>query len=232
MKKLITIISLFFPFFGMPQSIQGIGPFKIGITTIDIIQKIETDNNAKFVKVYSKEEFSNKTPERDRYMYHIELVRSNDSVRDIIYEASIDPRVRTFYITYYKVNDIAIRDIKIKFFNDTLFYVSVFPSESLVNAIELKYGQGKKKESVMKSDCIDKLTNKNFENHITDYTWRDDSIFIGRSSSTIYSTYDCKPHSSFSFFAWDKSISDVVYKYEKSRPDGRKILTKDQLKDF
>ena len=131
---LLSLAFLFFSILSFAQDkITGFGKLQLGITVNDIPEL----SNAK--KISSFDQF-----------YSIVYVNRSRSAYEVVCDTAeqypqgyYDTRVRQFQIGNYDLTDkINVKDITLKFFNDTLFFIQIGDTK-MSELMKTKYGEGK-----------------------------------------------------------------------------------------
>ena len=132
MKKTVLIFLLAIPSLAFCQLLSGIGPFKIGITTTDIIDSLSKDGLHGVV-------------ETNDYLTFVDPPTHNIYIPTFdspVYPALRD--VKYYMIGYVVVSGIGITNLRLKFYKNRLYEIhtgkNVF---KLTEALELKYGKPK-----------------------------------------------------------------------------------------
>lgn len=172
--------------------IQGIGIFKIGMTLNELNVLYQ---NIPEVEMSSSEYYSLKHP--------IVLVKpKSDNLLFIdlsILNGSFCPQTKQYKVNQYNVSNLNL-ELEIYFYKDKLFKIST-TSALIHNAIETKYGEGKKGSRSKDITCISKLTGLTFSQKESSFSqeWKNGYIL---ASSLLFNSFDssCKEsaYSSFS----------------------------------
>lgn len=194
MKQLLLLIFLA-PISSFCQSkIDGIGPFRIGRTTIDIIDQIVKEKNVKVKQSSSG---------LDTYAPEGYLLKKTKNIFILIDpklgeikhpELRHDPNVKIYFIDYFEISGISISKLFLSFYKDTLYSVYADGSNELTEAMTLKYGQPKIESKVSKVKCSNRIAGE-FEveekNYTSEWTTGIDSI-KATSYSSIYYNDKCE----------------------------------------
>jgi hypothetical protein len=141
MKKVFILVIFLFAYFGLcaQDKITGFGKLKLG-SPITIIYEMGYDVKP----VTSMSEYVNYVYEYN-FSTDIYEILSDSTQKSRIPETPIDHRVKTFVVPKYAVTDnIEIKGIKLKFFNDSLISIQCNANKDLEEALTLKYGEPKK----------------------------------------------------------------------------------------
>ena len=149
MKATITAIltSLSLICFCQTNAPAGLGPFKIGQTTTDIINQVKTEIGY----------YGNPLP----FTSSESLRLLGELLVDTVEYQNDDPNLltipgaRVFKITTYKIAGTSISDLYLSFYNDTLVKITVgeLSAQNVCEAFELKYDKGVKKEKAVADNC-------------------------------------------------------------------------------
>lgn len=132
------------------STVEGIGPFKIHKTNINIIDSLKKlDNEFYYIKTYS--DYSS-IKFKDKIISEV-LSDSTKEYNDIL-ESTICPKGRVFYIPEIVISDITIKDLFLTFYNETLINIKCEYSSELLEAFKLKYGKPTITEYTKEYKCI------------------------------------------------------------------------------
>src|SRR5574338_8262 len=140
MKQSLLVL-LFTPFIALCQNkIDGIGQFRIGKTTLNIISQISDDKHVKVKESHSA---------LDEYRANGSLYKKTKNIFIIMEPKSGDidnanylhnPDCKSYFIDYYEVSGVPVCKLYLFFFKDTLYSISCDGSVELNDAMTLKYG--------------------------------------------------------------------------------------------
>jgi hypothetical protein len=216
-------------------AISGIGPFKISVTTTEIIQQLEAELGTNCINIKSSSDFFNER--RNSKVLIAELFP--DTVNEYMGPsyASFCPQSRVFYVSSYIVSGIELREAYLKFYKDTLYELLCDRTEQLIEAITIKYGEPKKERKNDSVECgylRSGNTIKLSEYSITE-EWRNNSII---AYGTIYNRFNSKCEESinsyFSIYNLD-TTTEERYCYEarqKQLEAKKRELKRNKLSDF
>lgn len=134
LKKIILSILFCMSVIATNAQMQGFGNLKIGMS----ISSIPELSNAE--KITTIRELL-----KNEGLRPVELVA--DSLMEISYNrvGSYYPGVRIFIVPSMNITpEIILKNIKLSFINDSLYAISVDPSDNLIEALTFKYGEPKK----------------------------------------------------------------------------------------
>lgn len=217
MKKLLSLfisLSILGTSFSQEQKIEGIGLFKIGQTHVSILDKLSEDLSTKIVNCNSSSDFYEIEQSRTKYIVQIfpDTVKEYNSPSG----SSLCPNVKSFSIKGVYVAGIQLKDLKLKFFNDTLYYLSCDYTSDISEAMKLKYGVGKLETKKNEIECKNSYSGtKRTLTETTIYeTWDNNDITaIGRILE-FYST-KCERLLTSLFSVYDKRKYLTVYNKEE-----------------
>jgi len=200
-----------------PPKIIGIGRLQIGVTTIDSLVSIVglpldtssviTGHLYKQAKKTEMVELIKPVGEHTQYL--------DTFAREFV------PCYRIVRLTEWKLQDLALHDIRLTFLHDTLMSFRSDIALSLIGILSREYGPPEIISERPIVSCVDKLTGlkSDFEGEITDITWKE-----GECSATIFisNNYNskCEKESSSSFTMKNTTMYDgyrkMIRKTEKA----------------
>lgn len=237
MKAFFSLL-IILPLFINAQKIEGFGQLKIGKTLNQIINDLAIDT-----KTIIDESKGDKLKFYDLYMPKKTVLLKFDTLRKEKYEFdyyySKNPKVTKLILPNYKVSDIAITDITLSFYNDTLYMINVKnPTKDFKSAFEAKYGSGDVKQESKTVKCSSAFQSS-FEveekTFTTSWPSNDSSIVV---ISVLSSYRDSKCQEQFlTYFLVQNKITNKLVEFEAKEFTNRISLKKDQelkskLKDF
>lgn len=114
------------------DKIEGIGPFRINVTTVADFQQTAKDSHNKIGTIDHDE-----TP-----AYNVsEILLNRKNPDDMHPDASYCPDGRVFYVERFKVAGITLKRLYLTFYKDRLVYLTCIPEKTIANALKLKYGE-------------------------------------------------------------------------------------------
>lgn len=158
MKQLLFVLFATSSAVGYAQAPDGFGQIRIGKTYLQIIKdiglkKVKEESNGK--SGFFSPALSN-TPILLRYDSEKKVTTSDLYV-------SVCSNSYVLFLPRYEVGDIDIKDIRLSFYNDTLYFIQVNkPSDKFIDAIKLKYGKGNLVRQIDTVKCSS-LYAKNYE---------------------------------------------------------------------
>lgn len=216
MKKLLLLF-IFLPIlctsFSQDQKIEGIGLFKIGQTHVSIIDKLSEDINTKTISCNSSSDFYEIEYSKTKYIIQTfpDTVKEYNSPPG----SSLCQNVKSFSVKGFYVAGIQLKDLKLQFYNDTLYYVSCDYTSDISEAMKLKYGVGKLETKKKEIECKNSYSGtKRTLTETTIYeTWEHDEITaIGRILEFYNSKCERQLTSLFSVYNETKYL--MVYNKE------------------
>ena len=215
MKKLLSlfiILPILGTSFSQEQNIEGIGLFKIGQTDISIIKQIADEMSTKILTCKSSLEFY-ELDSKIKYVAQVfpDTVKSYNSPPG----ASVCNEVKSFSIKGFFVSGIALKNLKLQFYNDTLYYISCDYTSEISEAMKLKYGSGKLEKKNNEIECKNTysgVTRKVNETTIYE-TWENGKITVIGRILEFYSS-KCERQLTSLFSIYDRKIYLMVYNKE------------------
>ncbi|GAB3539422.1 hypothetical protein [Spirosoma fluminis] len=134
---LSTLLSLILLAANAQNKVEGLGPFKIGQTTITIIDDLAKEMRTKIQIIDSRNRF--KAASGKLY----EIVNNPKNPDESPSDAKLCSKARVFMVGSYKVADIKLEHIILTFLNDKLIYLRCDGSNTLDDAFDVKYGKSK-----------------------------------------------------------------------------------------
>lgn len=202
MKRLFFTVLLIVGFASIAfaqNKIEGIGKFKLGATTNEI-KKILVEATKDLLKNPEFSEIPLVSNERDKGInFCVQLCQNPDSTFS---DAPLDKNAEIFYIRMYRIVDkIAIYDVYLHFYNDSLYCITSAFTDNLIDAFKLKYGNPKEER---KAD-IDES-----------WEWNTGIPFIScRAVRKIYYTNEGTPSVFALFSIWMPEIESKVVQAEQ-----------------
>lgn len=167
--------------------IKGFGKLKLWESS-----KVVTEAGMPIVSIKTNTEYMRRVYEKTKGSAVYELVY-DAKVKDKIYEATSDNRVKIYCIPNYQITDqIKLVALTLKYFNDSLFSVECKYNNDLEEALTLKYGESK---SSVKSKEMDKTYTTEWNTDNSDVVcrsvldiWHDPPYYKESSLHYIYLT--------------------------------------------
>ena len=184
---------------------NGFGILKVNTTTISVIKELETilntqtriinssENESKLSSLLKEVENPYSTTNEKYGVICILLEDSTDTYKNPIYASSCE-KVKVFRIGGYSVSGIKVTDLKITFLNDTLIDINCNNTRELMEAIHLKYGEGKKRIENKEIECTLRMTGNiiTYEESILTEEWENNDIMAYERIKKYYDD-KCNP---------------------------------------
>lgn len=166
------------------NTLDGLGIFRIGKTTIADLEKYIADNGLKIVE--STERLYE--PKNKENVALLKVNEENFEKSPVFY--SFCPDTKVYILPVYSVAKIQIKNIRLKFYKDILFNMTCDYTEELTDALELKYGKPAIKSEEKKPVLCDSPEKKD-ERFEMNWNEENDNIKAFYVISKYYSV-DCK----------------------------------------
>lgn len=240
MKKAIIISVVLFCFasdlYAQMIKIEGFGPFKILETKTEIIHKIEKDLNIDCKKINSKENLSNILENATTIIAEI----SPDTINYLNSPSHslLCHNVRVFFINRLLFSEIEINNLYLTFFDEQLVKIECDGSDSLEEAMKLKYGKPKTEVVEWDSKCQLKYTRvwMTFAQSALYSTWKNGSIFATYCTLLYNRQSDCEKCLSKSFWilheGYDKKIGKCESEIKERLTEFETSKKRNKLNDF
>jgi hypothetical protein len=208
-------------------NIEGIGIFKIDKTTIDVIKELENEFGTKTDIIY---DFKDRYNAKGKYNSIFLIDTSNNRYPG----SSLCPETKEYYIPVYKIADMEIRDIKLKFYKDILYEFDCTSTQELFEALKIKYGTPDIKKDTKVVSCLYKYTGNNValeENTFTS-TWTNGNI---EAQDVMSNSYNDKCKEIFIRFLSisDNRIVDIEYQcHNKIKQQNESQKNQNRLKEL
>lgn len=233
MKKLITTFILLNCFHvllygqdSIPKEITSIGKFEINKTTISILDELQKELKTKIKVCSSSMDQLNYKNSQENFILQL--------VKDTIKEYNSPPqalhceKAKVFSIKGYSIANIMLEGLELTFFNDTLIELKCDGTTEFMEAIHLKYGNGKLRQTEKEVICeVGRLGSevKLKETAIFE-TWTGDDV---HANSTISVYYNRKCEKNYlSYFILSSTFSK---KSLSSCEDSKKLEIKKQKEE-
>lgn len=182
---------------------NGFGILKVNTTTIKVINELETILNTKRRIINNSENEINAnllinnvensdSDEKDGVIC-ILIEDSTDTYKNPVYASSCE-KVKVFKIGGYSISGIKITGLEITFLNDTLININCNNTRDLMEAIHLKYGEGKKTIENKEIECTLRMTGNiiKYEESILTEEWKNNDIMAYEKIKKYYDD-KCNP---------------------------------------
>ncbi len=188
----------------------GIGSFEINKTTVDIIQKLSEETAVKITQASGAPENYNDL----KTTRILELLAKPGSYGSIDPYAPEVKQERVFYLDCYFVSSVLLKDLYLKFWNDTLYSIDCQGSGDIEQAMVLKYGNPKEDGETKTVTCRNGLGIEFTKQEASFYNtwWLVPSKVLASSNQRHYLDDKCKEQFSFTFY-----ISSVVIETKKRK---------------
>jgi hypothetical protein len=235
MKKLLFIL-IFLPAFCLCQNkLDGIGPFRINVTTVAQFEQFVT-NIKQEIKVSDNlvDMYRGTTGETSTILLLIQNKQS--PVRSNPFASKL-PDEKVYFINHYEVAGIPLEKIYLRFWKDTLYSFECISSPDLSEAMELKYGKAKTNIKEKEINCRSALGVEFKEKEITSIsTWANIQEIEAQNIISKYFDSKCKANylNSFSIYNIPKVVLVRLagIEFEKTEKQLKTEETKSKLKDF
>jgi hypothetical protein len=238
MKKLVFLFLLISNFIFSQDSIKpifnGFGLLKVNQTTISVIKELEI-----LLKTESKEIKS-----QGNYSYVQDLINNGTYKKSFILEIVNNKKhkeespilapkcelVKLYIVKGYKVSNIELINLHLKFYNDTLTEIKCDITTELKNAIKLKYGDGETQSDRKEIKCTYTYNGNTitYEELEIDETWRNKNTFSTIRFKKYYNS-DCKEkYFNYLLISSYKSIEDII----NCEKDAINIENQEKLKNL
>ena len=209
MKKILILTLLITNYIYCQDTIKpifnGFGILRINTTTISVIKDLETILNTETKTINSREgeskissllkEVENPySSSNEKYgVICILLEDSLDKYNSPIY-ASTCEKIKVFRIGGYSISGIKVTGLRITFLDDTLIDIQCNNTRDLMEAIHLKYGEGKKKIENKEIECTLRMTGNviKYEEIILTEEWENNDIKAYERNKKYYDD-KCNP---------------------------------------
>lgn len=220
------------------DTLKGLGPFKIGITTTSIITDIAKE---KKMRIEDSDDGMDTNPYSFKPKARIYLLHDVNPKKKYAYadqHYSTDPSVKVYYISSFEISGVKLERLYLSFIMDTLFKLTCASSSELTDAFKLKYGPGEIKKSEKEITCTSRIRGDYKEKELTFITTWDSQIMDIVATDYLHSYYNSSCEENFiSYFSIENIyLSEKVVKAEiaireKQKNEDEK-KKKEQLKDF
>lgn len=232
--KSTLLLTLLLPLSALAQpAIEGLGIFKLGKSTPDIVQQYAREKGAMLEKVSTINKLYTK---RYNEITVKEVATNTGATDEEPSDGSYCPNVRTFYLSEYTIAEVKIESIFLVFYENVLSRIYTTNDYSINRPFTEKYGPGKQRLETVLTKCVDKSAKDGFRSDTRVITeWISPGV---RAASFNGSTYDirCKRYKGPSFIIERIDIANQMAACEQhgvlaaqKLVEGRK---NDRLKDF
>jgi hypothetical protein len=237
--KMILLIICLLPITAFCQNkIDGIGPFRIGKTTANIVNQISDDKRIKIKESHSALDeyrvdgaFYKKT----KNIFIVSEPKPGD-IDNANYLHVLD--YKCYFIDYYEISGVPVSKMYLYFFKDTLYSIKCDGGVDLDEALTIKYGEPEIKTETKKVKCSSRLAGE-FEveerNHTSRWDTGIDSI-KAISYTSMYYNSKCEK-SYFSVFhitneELSSRLSSMEVAYRANKKSQQNTEKKKSLSDF
>ncbi|HEU4473018.1 MAG TPA: hypothetical protein VFR58_18130 [Flavisolibacter sp.] len=238
MKLFVSLVAVSI-FTQASSQIQGLGPMKLGISTVSMIDSIAKANDVDIVESGSGKRLS-ATKYKDYmkifFLRKEEIKKGEFDWQD--YQYSIDPNVKTYFINKIDISGVRLSSVYLKFNNGVLYYITCDATKELTEALDAKYGQGSVRSKENDVTCRSNIAG---EYKLTETTFTTSWATTAPRFSAEYilkKYYDTKCEAQYlSYFTLkDELIVKQVSSVENSLKDAEEkqaeARKKEALKDF
>lgn len=237
--KYVMIVLLISPILSIGQNkIDGIGQFRIGKTTTNIVSQISDDKRVKIKESHSA---------LDEYRVDGSLYKKTKNIFIIVEPAPGDidnvnylhnPDYKCYFIDYYEISGVPVSKIYLYFFKDTLYSIKCDGGVELDEALTLKYGEPEIKTETKKVKCSSRLAGE-FEveerNHTSRWSTGIDSIKAVSYTSMYYNSKCEKSYMSFFHLTngeLSARLNSIEVDYRANKKSQQNSDKKKSLSDF
>jgi hypothetical protein len=136
-------------------AMNGVGPFKIGLTSMKDIAQLCVSSGISLQSSYS----ANRTrPSADSTLAFVVPYESEDNYADASPLSSPCPNVTVVYFPKFTIASFEVQDVILRLYNNVLFEVTTSESSELAKAFKLKYGPPVVSTLSKTSTCLYRLT--------------------------------------------------------------------------
>ena len=233
MRKLFIVFLVFIScaISTQAQGPGGLGRFKIGQTTANIIDSLKNENNLKEAPQITSNQVATKLPYSRFAM--LELIIDTVSFDNTNPNLLPVNGVRVFVISLYEVAGMELHWLYLTFYKDTLVKISARHDETVYNiqdAFEKKFGKGAYKLTRTKSSCAG-AEDESTETEL----WHNGSIETNIYDRIFYNSACVKTLESL-FTCCKKSVFDALSTLQKSEliklNKRKQMKEKQKLSDF
>ncbi|HEV8079559.1 MAG TPA: hypothetical protein VGP43_02520 [Chitinophagaceae bacterium] len=232
MKKLLLSLLISLPTLINAQPVDGFGKIKLGKTYDQLLSDIDVNPKKIVSSKNEKLSFSEVYRPRKATLVIYDSAHFQESLK---YSYVMCESAKLLLLPSYKVSDIEVNNLELKFFNDTLYSIQITnPTSDFTTAFKLKYGSGKTETEKKTVQCSNALTGAGkFEVEEVAYTttWSgepDDIRAYSRLSD--YRDSECKhQYISYYLISYDPT-STIVSQCERATKDIIKKRTEAQMK--
>lgn len=197
--------------------IQGLGPLKIGSTTVDDLLRItnlqlkEIDNSD---FDYYEDEFKNSQYAiDDNGVGLIEIINTGKKGKyglEIKRSPEFGSGFRFIALSRLTIGEVIVGNIEMAFYHDTLFHVRCDGSQEIEDALTTKYGPGKLTRNKKIITCRYKNTGVEVQNEESSFSksWMNGDI-VATSYFEKYFDNDCKPSYISFFLVYSNRINTI-----------------------
>jgi len=232
--SVIVFVCFLAPLFAQTE-IAGIGPFKIGVTSTQIIHQLESELETNCIKVYSGTQFYN--VRRSSKVFIAELIPDTLNEYSSPTYASFCPNTRVFYVSQYSVSGVEIKEAYLKFFDDQLYELLCERTSELIEALTIKYGEPKIEQRDSYTDCgyFSSANTIKLKTYSITQEWRNNNVI---ANGCIYNRYNSECEESlgsyFSIYNLDTTTAErLCNDARREQMDAKKKeIKRTKLSDF
>lgn len=230
---LITVLASGFCF--GQEKIEGIGKFKIGKTSIEVIRELETELSASIETINTINDRRVYSPGQSAAIYQV-LPNRDQPLMSAIH-ASFCATVKVYLIPNYTISGIKIKNMYLSFENDVLQVLTIDSSTEIDEALTSKYGEPALNVDKKTVNCVYKLTGATVPYEDVTYRkkWINGTI---EAESTLMKYYnsECKVNYINYLTVQDTRSATAMLKCSNAERDqlrdAKKEEKKKSLKDF
>ncbi|WP_345242844.1 hypothetical protein [Nibrella saemangeumensis] len=168
-----------------PPKVEGLGKFKPGSTTVDVIDELTKELNAKVVE--QKAFLAEKDFEKGKiYKVVYDPSEANKPSR-----ASKCAQSKVYRVGDYSFSGVNLKEAYLTFHNDVLVELEAKITPDILEAMPSRYGAPQSTIEEREVECSGPGKKEKFQEKFFIYTWKNDDI---EAKSVIEPTYDdnCK----------------------------------------
>lgn len=238
MKPLFSFLMILSTSSYCQSKISGIGVFKLKEMTVNDINKYSSEigipirNTNELLDVGEDLDEDKQT---SRIFYLSPELNKDPLSRNIYYVNH--PKVKVYLIDHFRVADMVLHDLKLEFYNDTLYSFYCNGSPKLDSALEIKYGQPQIKKDEKKVICKSIYGNTPLEEITFRLIWNNTpKNYIGESVTSLYYSNKCEKRYLKYFLLQNNKLAVLILNQaQKNDQDYEKQKAKERekkLSDF
>lgn len=213
----------------IPKEIHSIGKFEINITTVSIFDELQKELKTKIRVCSSTSDYLNFQQSKENSI--LLLVRDTINKYNSPPQAKYCESVKVYSVFGYSVANIELTGLELTFLNDTLVEFRCDRTEDFIEAVHLKYGKGKLRQTEKDVTCEVGRHGAEVKLKETSFfeTWGSSDI---NATSTLSTYYDrkCEKNYLSYFILYSSSASREISDCEKLKKQEIKKREENQKK--